>query len=414
MMRRQWGLVVILVLVAAPEVSGQTAGGLKARLDSIVKAQAEARRQYHQELDGKTTAEAQRPAIDRYLAAVRNNTRGVLELVRSNLTDPAVVEALQFVIETARAGPGDESYQAMEILRDHVRDRGMGGLCGRLFYFVHAPAAESLLRAVMEEHPDRNDRAQACHVLATYLRLQAGMVRRIREKPERIDEYVHDWHRDATARFVKEADPEALEQRSEALLERVVAEFADVSRWYDGVPLGKMAEGELFALRNLAVGKVAPEITGKDHKGKAFALSDYQGKVVVLTFSGNWCGPCVGMYPQEREMAKRLKDRPFAMVSVNTDADAQTLAKAIESGAISWRCWWDGGTTGPITTRWGVSSFPSIFVLDRARVIRYKDVRGIDLDKAVESLLAESPGETASPPAAPVGGGSGGRSSSRR
>lgn len=48
--------------------------------------------------------------------------------------------------------------------------------------------------------------------------------------------------------------------------------------------------------------------------------------------------------------------------------------------------------TGPITSRWGVLSFPSIFVLDPAGVIRFKDVRGDDLDRAVAALIAEQAG----------------------
>ena len=82
------------------------------------------------------------------------------------------------------------------------------------------------------------------------------------------------------------------------------------------------------------------------------------------------------MYPQERELVARLKDKPFAMVSVSTDATVETLQKSIASGEITWRCWYDGGITGPITTRWGVRSFPTIFVLDKAGVIRFKDVQG--------------------------------------
>jgi len=39
---------------------------------------------------------------------------------------------------------------------------------------------------------------------------------------------------------------------------------------------------------NLAIGKVAPEIEGKDVDGKKFKLSDYRGKVVVLDFWGDW------------------------------------------------------------------------------------------------------------------------------
>ena len=122
---------------------------------------------------------------------------------------------------------------------------------------------------------------------------------------------------------------------------------------------------------------------GKDHLGNPLTLGEFRGKVVVLTFSGNWCGPCVGMYPQERALAARHAGKPFALVSVNTDDKVETLRTSIAAGEITWRCWWDGGTTGPITTRWGVQSFPSIFVLDPAGVIRFKDVRGDDLERAV-------------------------------
>src|SRR5688572_26852419 len=37
------------------------------------------------------------------------------------------------------------------------------------------------------------------------------------------------------------------------------------------------------------IGKVAPDIAGKDLDGVEFKLSDYRGKVVVLVFSGDWC-----------------------------------------------------------------------------------------------------------------------------
>ena len=36
------------------------------------------------------------------------------------------------------------------------------------------------------------------------------------------------------------------------------------------------------------VGKMAPEIVGKDLDGEMFKLSDYRGKVVMLDFWGDW------------------------------------------------------------------------------------------------------------------------------
>ncbi len=191
------------------------------------------------------------------------------------------------------------------------------------------------------------------------------MVQRIRDQPALLDQYVHERHKAATAQFVKEADPAALERQAEELLERVVTEFDDVPHWYDKRPLGAIAQGELTALRHLKVGMIAPEIVGRDHQNKLFSLAEYRGKVVVLIFSGNWCGPCVGMYPQERELAARYAGQPFALLSVNTDASLETLRASLAGGEITGRCWWDGGATGPITTQWGIHMFPSIFVLDQ-------------------------------------------------
>jgi thiol-disulfide isomerase/thioredoxin len=392
-MRHSWttAFAVLLMLGTTRDSPGQDPGGLKGRLDAIAKAQAEAYQRLLKDLEGKTTDEAQKPATDRYQREVARNTDEILDLVRANPKDPAAFEALRFVIETARAGPGDQSEQAMEILlRDHIRDPGVGLLCGKIFYFRHSLVAEALMRAVVEKHPNREDRGLACHSLAWLLDGRAKMVREVREGRQTVDRYVYERFKEATERLIKESDPAALERESEALLERIIAEFADVKDWFTPRrTIGAIAEGELFAGRNLSEGRVAPEIVGKDHEGKPFALGDYRGKVVVLTFSASWCGPCVGMYPHERELVKKLAGKPFALVSVIADEDVSTLKKSIASGEITWRCWWDGGMDGPITTRWGVAAIPEVFVLDRSGVIRKRNVRGDDLERAVMALLEE-------------------------
>ncbi|WP_406694981.1 TlpA disulfide reductase family protein [Singulisphaera sp. Ch08] len=385
---------LLLISTTLDPLFGQSSEGLRVQLDEIAKAQVEARDRFTKDLEGKVTEQEQQPPIDRFHAAVAKHTNLILDLIQANPTDPAVVDACNFVIKTARAGPGEQSYRALEVLlRDHSRDPGMGELCRGIFFYVHSPVAEALLRSVMANHPNRVDRGWACHTLATFLKLQAKMVRRVRKVPAEVNRYVHEHHKEATERLIREADPTALEREAEALLERIIAEYADIKGRDETRNLGMIAAGELFAMRNLSIGKVAPEIQGKDHEGKTFSLSDYRGKVTVLTFSGNWCGPCVGMYPQERELIARSEGKPFVLLSVNSDSEVETLKSSIDSGKVTWRCWWDGGMEGPITSRWGISSFPSIFVLDKAGIIRFRDVRGDELDQAVALLLAEASAE---------------------
>ena len=72
------------------------------------------------------------------------------------------------------------------------------------------------------------------------------------------------------------------------------------------------------------------------------------------------------------------------------DEKREAIQQEIASGEITWRCWWDGGQNGPITSRWNVLSFPSIFVIDAKGVIRERGTRGKDLDQTVERLVAEA------------------------
>jgi Thioredoxin-like len=96
------------------------------------------------------------------------------------------------------------------------------------------------------------------------------------------------------------------------------------------------------------------------------------------------------MYPHERSLVKRLEDKPFALLGINSDRDRQELKETLKKEQITWRSWWDGGSTeGPIATQWNVSGWPTIYVIDHRGVIRGKQLRGPELDGLVDKLLKE-------------------------
>jgi thiol-disulfide isomerase/thioredoxin len=384
---------VVLALADLPCIGGEPSA--KDQLAAIETAQAAVRERYAEALkaagDDRRAIEA---AADRFRAELQVNVEAALALAARRPEDPAAFDALRFVVRINRAGPGDGTARALRMLleRGDARRPNQGTYLGvaALTLFQY-PDAEKLLRSVLADNPNRDDRAEACLWLAKHVDSVASHVRRFRADPSAMKGYDRYTAAAPIEKIVAERDPESLEKEYEELLERVVSEFGDVRNEYGPKrTLGREAAGMLFAVRRLLVGQVAPEIQGRDHLGRPLRLSEHRGKVVVVTFSGNWCGPCVAMYPQERALVERCKGRPFALLSVNTDKDAATLQSAIDAGEIAWPCWWDGGTDGPITTEWGVVAFPSIFVLDRLGVIRFKNLRDEALDRAVADLLDES------------------------
>jgi hypothetical protein len=105
----------------------------------------------------------------------------------------------------------------------------------------------------------------------------------------------------------------------------------------------------------------------------------------------------VAMIPHERTLVKRLADQPFTLLGINSDPADVYRSRRIEM-EVTWPSFFDGGGRGgPIASQWGVSGWPTIYVLDHLGRIRYQDVREEDMDKAVDHLLAELRGELPSP-----------------
>jgi len=98
------------------------------------------------------------------------------------------------------------------------------------------------------------------------------------------------------------------------------------------------------------------------------------------------------MLPHEKVLVERLKNEPFALLGINTDEKKEDYRKQAKEQNVTWRSVWDGSTKGPLCTTWGVSSFPTVYVLDARGVIRYIGVRNERMSEAVETLLAELKG----------------------
>jgi len=147
-----------------------------------------------------------------------------------------------------------------------------------------------------------------------------------------------------------------------------------------------------FMVSALTIGKTAPNIVGRDLDGAGLRLSDYRGKVVVLTFSAEWCGICRTLYPYQRLLLELYKNWPFAIIGVETRSSAVGAKQAKLDAGLPYRSWWDAPGPdghGAISSSWNVGGFPTLYVIDGQGVIRFVDLRYEDLLKGVRQLLSE-------------------------
>ena len=101
------------------------------------------------------------------------------------------------------------------------------------------------------------------------------------------------------------------------------------------------------------------------------------------------------MYPHERSLVEKMKDKPFVLLGVNSDPKKEVAKKLAEAGTVTWRSFWNGGSTGgPISTDWSVQGWPTVYLIDHKGVIRYKNPQAgggeKKLDEAIEKLLKEA------------------------
>ncbi len=157
--------------------------------------------------------------------------------------------------------------------------------------------------------------------------------------------------------------------------------------------IASRAKRYVFEIDHLQVGMTAPDFAGRDADGRTLRLSDFRGKVVVVYFWSTACGPCMASMPRKNQLVADRKDKPFALIGIDSNEKVEDLKTALTDNRITWPNIFDGrSNTGPIFQQWNVIGWPTIYVLDRDGVIRYRN-RVSDLEGAVDDLLRAMPGD---------------------
>ncbi len=119
------------------------------------------------------------------------------------------------------------------------------------------------------------------------------------------------------------------------------------------------------------VGKPAPAFTAPvlGDASKSFSAADLKGKVWMLNMWASWCAACKDEHPLLVEM-KQHGVPLYGLAYKDTEADAQDVLKQMGDPYISTAT----DANGKIGIDYGVYGVPETYIIDKAGVIRYKQI----------------------------------------
>ena len=150
------------------------------------------------------------------------------------------------------------------------------------------------------------------------------------------------------------------------------------------------AEADLLhTIRHASVGSIVADEVGLRLDGTEDRLFSHSGKVLLIDFWGVWCGFCAHALPDLRELVAKYPTEQFAILSISTDDDAETVTTFMENEPMPWSHWrvvreYD------LVHKWCISLYPTYVVINPDGEILF---RGLFLDHAKQVLkqLLEEP-----------------------
>jgi peroxiredoxin len=153
---------------------------------------------------------------------------------------------------------------------------------------------------------------------------------------------------------------------------------------------GKSISDFIALNKNVKIGDQFVDFSQEDTQNNIIKLSDFKGKVVLLEFWGSWCAPCREANPELVKIYNEFKDKGFEILGVGAETKRETWLKAIEKDKLTWPNVTDlKGDKNMAALIYGVSYYPTNFLIDKTGTIIARDLQGNKLRSKLKELLAQ-------------------------
>jgi len=248
---------------------------------------------------------------------------------------------------------GSETEALLKALETrHLRSPGLIPVCMALTG-LRDPRALSILQKVQASHPDPKTQGVAA--------LASALI------------------------FKSLGDDTELIRKRLTCLRKAIIDSSDID--VGGATVAKLAEDELYVIRYLTKGRVAPDLSGIDSAGRPLRLSDFKSRIVIVFFWHSAMPEADRSIEIMTAIARKYQDKPVTVVGVNQDP-LPKLRSLEADGTAAWRSFSD--PSAQLAREFRVAAWPLAYVLDGERKIQYAGAPGSFVELTADALLTEN------------------------
>lgn len=124
----------------------------------------------------------------------------------------------------------------------------------------------------------------------------------------------------------------------------------------------------------LESGDAPPDSLGLDKDKHEIKVSDYRGKVVVVTFWASWCGYCLKELPVLENVQRTLGAEQIAVVAINTDKDYSKYREMRRRMKDFELIMTEDRDELAVARQYGVSGLPHMLMLDKQGKVAFTHI----------------------------------------